>query len=431
MLKRNLITYLTFAVVVSACTAQASPTPTATSQATAVSTATPTLTPAPTTTQTRTPKPPTQTLTPTFTPLPLVEPPAGLTYRTDKGLYLTEGLGNTQVLFEHDANYISLAPDGSAVLLYTDANQVLVNLATGQQTVVWPQADYNLCYFTWVNRQPLVLYTTLLPGDSDPGYSCERGSPVLLTLSGKLTVLDETGSGFSAPAVARDGQTLAYDLQGVPWLYTWQGGARQFDVAAFGFPDLGSVVFMDPSWSPSGRKLAWTYSADGVSDTASQQGLAIFDFDTSTSTLLAPYDVGGYEASRPRLTWNAAETYIALWHYHRMAQDFVQELIAVTGDYSRTLEGRLSRWSPSGDLLALRKYLAAEERWQLFIESPDGATSYPLCCGDEVLWHPDGHQVITMTFGRDGFWLIDLDSGTPVRLNLPEGATIISWESGP
>jgi hypothetical protein len=164
------------------------------------------------------------------------------------GLYQTQGQGKTGRIIELQKDeHPFFSPDHSMALISTFKQQTLVNLNTGQSTIIWPKAGYNLCQFGWFNRKPLTLITVLLPEGSDPGYSCEHGSPVLMTLDGKLTIFDPTGSGLSGPDVSANEQAIAYDLGGKPWIYDWQNGARIFDAAAFGFPAIGEVSFTDPS----------------------------------------------------------------------------------------------------------------------------------------------------------------------------------------
>ena len=429
-------------VLVSACNTKTTPTPTIIDRDTPSPTQTITLTKTlptlstsskmPTITKTLwqpTRKPsPSSTITPT--PLLLVDPPAGIWYQTDTGLFVTEGLGKSRKLFElSEGEFATFSPDNSYVLLFGAFNQYLINLKTGEKTTIWPRGGYNLCPFSWVNRTPLVLISVLLPEGSDPGYSCNMGSPVLLSLEGKITVFDKDEWGLSAPDVSWNGQTIAYDLGGKPWLYDWQDGSKPFDITSFGFPRKEKVFFSDPSWSPSDRKLAWTYRNYETWEDTTQQGIAIFDFDTKTSILLAPYYITDFEGSRPHILWNRDDTYLSFRHYQMKSQDFVWELISVDGNFSQTLEGDFGRWSPNSNLYSMRVYFKKDKIWKLYIKSLDGSVSHPICCGEESLWSPDGKQLLSFLYSNKEFWLTDIITCVTVKFNLPPGSEVIGWES--
>jgi len=436
MLRRIIIVALTLMLALSACVASPTLSPTVVPQDTSLPNitlkSTNTQSPLPTQTQTilptNTPMVPTKTHQPTNTPVPLERPPAGITFRTDQGLFVTEASGNTKLLFEHRQHeYAYFSPDGSVVLFYDHESQQIIDLETGIQTLIWPSENYNLCPFSWVNRpSPFTLISVVLPEDTDPGYSCNRGSPVLLTVPGEMTIIDPEGTGYSAPDALPDGQIIAYDLQGTPWLYDWQTGAKQFDVFSFGFPALGKVAFSDPTWSPNGTKIAWTYWTTDQSEERTESGIAIFDFETQTSSRLTPYEVVDFEGSRPRIEWNATETHIAVWHHISNAENFVWEMLAIDGSIARTLDGQFEQWNPVDNSFSIVTNI---RRGELSVETPDSSVSHPVCCGIyEVSWSPDGKKLLSKD-SDDNYWLTDLEVGTVVQIDLPADANVVSWDS--
>jgi hypothetical protein len=443
-MKQRIIAYLALLITLSACTSAnsfASPTispphlftPTNKREPTFTpsllpafaQTAVPTQTPAPT----KTPRP---TATVTEPSVPLLVPPAGITYQTDKGLYMTEDLGKATLLFEHsEYDWVTFSPDRLWALAYDFSRpvQLLINLENGENAIIWPREEHNLCPFSWVKKpQPLTLISVLLPGDSDPGYSCNRGSPVLLSLSGEMTVFDESGSGYSAPDVSADGEWIAYDLGGIPWLFNWQDGVKPFDAVSFGFPIKEKVAFSDPKWSSSAKKIAWTYwTYDNLSEETAKSGIAIFDLETQTSYLLQPYDVTEYEGSRTRIEWSADETYISVWHFDRTLPNFSWEIISIDGVLTQRLEGQFGEWSPVGQLFTVAK--TDGNSWEYYVESVNGSVNYPLCCKiHESLWSPDGKELLLKS-GTDTYWLMEIKSGAKVQVNLPPGARLLSWDA--
>jgi hypothetical protein len=102
-------------------------------------------------------------------------------------------------------------------------------------------------------------------------------------------------------------------------------------------------------------------------------------------------------------------------------------MLSVDGKIARTLEGRFSSWSPNGEFFTINKYLAQEEKWQLFIESPDGAISYPICCGQDTFWNSDGTKLISGSLG-DKYYLFDLKTGQTMQIDLPPGSVVTGWE---
>ena len=370
---------------------------------------------------------------------PLIEKPlSGILYQTDRGLFLTDGYGKSRKLISlGKGDSAQISPDGAYALVIVKStsvswlNQYLVNLETGDWQSLLPLEGYNLTPFRWINRRPLTMIASLFPEGFDLGYTSNVGTPVLRTLDGDLTMLDPVGSGLSGAAASPDGGTVAYDLDGVPWLYDWEHGAHALDPTRFGLLEEGNWIFADPSWSPGGQKLAWTFVARNLPEGGTYSGFAIFDFQTGKSVVLKSYDVINYEGSRPQIAWSANERFISVWHYQNASDSFIWEMIAVDGSSSRILDGFLEVWSPVGSQYLISRYDAVSG-WSLNVENPGEEASFNICCGIGGLWSPDGSQILTYAEAGQLFWLTDIGSNRTVQVDLPPGSEIRDWrESGP
>ena len=315
---------------------------------------------APTRTRTKTPTiAPKASATATAIPIPAVSAPAGIVYRTQHGLFVTELTGKSRLLLElseHEWAYLSPNKTHALVFDYSFVNtnvpiQSTVDLHTGQWTPLYPQVGHNLCPFYWLNNQFLV--TTLLPDEADPGYSCARGTPAYIRQDGTgLTIVDQSGFGYGSPAASPTGQSIAYDIEGEPRLYEWGKQNIRFDVTAYDFPIMSEAIFTDPSWSNSGEKLAWTVS--GKLDGGKQQGIAVFDLRQKTSAFLFPYDVIDYEGSRPEIVWSGDDNFILFGGYDNSEQDFIARILSIDGKTVRKLDrDRFLRWSPRDAIFAV------------------------------------------------------------------------------
>jgi hypothetical protein len=416
---------LTMSFLTAACTAQSDNQPIQTTQTLPILVATDT--------------PEADATLPTATELPAVTmtpgglenlpPPAGIVFLTDEGHFITQSDGPPRLIYQPEESGVwsNLSADGRFILVINPYDQVLVDLQMGSQTQIWPRDGLNLCPFHWVGGQTGLLITVLLPPGADPVYSCNLGSPVLLSAASlELTILDERGSGLSAPVVSPDGKGFAYNLDGAPWIYSFDTGPAQLDLGQFGMDSLRSAQLADPAWSKSGRFLAWTFR---VRNESSLQGVIVLDLDRQEALILTPYEVSAYENSRPRLYFSPSEKYLILDHYLASQSDFASQVLSVYGQVSRQLDGYFNRWSPEKDWLILEKK-PGEDACRLAVESADGSLSIPICRGDQAIWSPDGSQIITHPYNRELFWLTQLESQSSVQIDLPAGAEILGWEAG-
>ena len=148
-------------------------------------------------------------------------------------------------------------------------------------------------------------------GEADPFI----GYLTLVSFDGTYDVLVEAGRLSSPPAPSPDGETIAYsrahERQSVPFFYRLGSGERPLDLASF---DLDWVEkIWEASWSPDGRRLAWS-----VAGTRDGQWLAaeiLLNLEERTHTLLHSYEpvgMGGYIPA-PRWTPDGGSlTFVAL-----------------------------------------------------------------------------------------------------------------------
>jgi hypothetical protein len=376
---------------------------------------------------------PERTLTPTLQAVETQEtpaaPPAGITFRTTAGTFVTQAGGEVlqleQAAGEGAGEAGELSPDGRYRLVNTAEAQAVSDLRIGKAVQVWPREGLNLCRFEWSPGQPAWLVSTLLPAGADPAFSCNLGSPALLSPDGaQLEILDASASGISGLSFDPDGQRFAYDTVGIPYIYTFGEGAVPLDLAAYQVEALAGAQLADPAWSGSGRWLAWTFRQAGSDPT---QGVMVFDLQAGMAKVLGPFEVEAYGATRPRLFFSPDERFLALRTYDTALGDFSSTILSADGSLQRPLEGYFGQWSPAGDLFSLERKPGAPG-CRLGVESADGSTAIPICLGDWMIWSPDGRQVLSHPYNREVFWVTDLVTQETVQIDIPAGAEILGWE---
>jgi len=370
--------------------------------------------------------------TPKSTPTPvlLLPAPAGVIYQTDTELWQIQEERKPHLIYQFSkGNKVYLSPDNTHLFYYDysssnqyNLTQYIVDLSTLSKTLIFPLDNLNICRFTWMPGQSDFVWTVLLPDGADPGYSCERGSPVFLSIDGSnLNVLDDEGFGSSSPSVSPNGKFAAFEKRGEPWLYEWGKSALPFDTNLYNLEQSDNTYFLSPTWSPDSNLLAWI-KVQKTQD-SEQREIIIFDLRNDTYTNLSPCNdennltCGLFEfEGEPKIAWSGDGSYLSLINY---SLDFFG-IYSLDGIQERVFDHLFSDfdWNPTNSWYA--RIEKTKICYEVFVESSDGEESHQAGCGKEIKWSPDGSQLI---FGEKelGWWLLDLKTWIVNQIDLPQG----------
>lgn len=322
--------------------------------------------------------------TPTAPPQPIVDdtrPPAGLVYRNEAGLWQVEADGQSRLLTGH-ADAVPSSDLSLAYLWALDSSSLsLIDLPTGQEKVVLSEPSLN-GLFTWADNQTILLGIYLSPEEADgPNYghlaSLDVGSEA-------VTVLDSERLMFSTPVQSPDGRTIAYSSDR-PYLYSQDGGIRPFPAETF--TGLSGVSgYISPAWSPDGRYLAWIVTGGPFSDDPDvTMGLAIYDLETGTATLLLAFDPARWGATPPAALWSPDGQWLALRVFGNGDEHTGLWVLDVAGLQKHHIPGISGNanypvWSPDGRQLIYVDYADEDEPpyAALLIFDLDTELSYPV-----------------------------------------------------
>jgi heat shock protein HslJ/Tol biopolymer transport system component len=338
------------------------------------------------------PAPPTET-TPSPEASQQANLPVGLIYSNAQGLWRVEVDGLPLQLSHRLDGTLSPAAmrgdgDGRAVLFHDisgasdDTDIWILDLSTGEERNLTGEANRRECCPQWWPSHPDVIVFGSWPADYDMGPSTGYLTVIRTDGSG-YRVLDEMGESNALPAPAPDGEAIAYDQGGSPWLYRWNTGPVRFDPTQYQFSAPQSMHMGSPAWSPDGNYLAWVVG--GEFGQGWRIAVAIFDLRTGTSWLIHPYEpfgVGG---------WPAGPV-----------------------------------WSPDGEWLAYNLWPAADPAERgLWVFSVDGELEWLMGEGGPPIWSPDGQFLLFGT--QSGVWMAEAGTWDRVQVNVPTGATVVGW----
>jgi Tol biopolymer transport system component len=242
-----------------------------------------------------------------------------------------------------------------------------------------------------------------------------------------LIVLDKGDSGWSSPSVSPNGEYIAFDKHGEPWLYEWGKTAHLFDTNRYGIPPSNVTEFSAPSWSPDSTKLAWIRLEK--TEENEQKYIIIFDIKNQTFTSLYPcHDEGNvacalynFEGS-PHVKWSGDGNYLSVLNY---GLDFYG-IFSIDGQYERILDDGFYalEWSPSNAWYG--RIAGTKSCLEVFIESADGQESHQVGCGRILHWSPDGNELI---FGekKHGWWQVNIKDWRVNQIDMPHDSEIIDW----
>jgi Tol biopolymer transport system component len=322
---------------------------------------------------------------PAVSPTPaLADPMPGLVYTApvpDMGIvgpFLIEANGQSTQL--GDKPKPALSPDRSQFLYSANDDIWILDLETGKTRNLTKTNDRLERYYQWWPAHPDLIVFHYQPADNpgpDAGYLASMkpdGTNVLL--------LDEEVGSSSPAALSPDGQSIAYDRAGQPWVYNFSAGKMPIFPKSF----TGFHMAVNPAWSPDSRRIAWQLI--GIPTAQDKNNAAgILDFDSLTITELHTYsDIGGSGINPHHLAWSPDGKWLAVANPGELAED-----------------GEISLW----------------------VMRPDGSEEIHIGPGDLPIWNPDGTILLYTT--RDGTYAVKAGEWAPFRILLPEGAQVIDW----
>jgi Tol biopolymer transport system component len=242
--------------------------------------------------------------------------PVGLIYSNmDQGLFQVQVDGNHRLLLDAEtANVANLkiSPDGRFAAYLNEQGQLwVINTLTGDQQQL--AADYTLSpYLAWGDS------ATILTGvwfSADEAGGPNNGHISVINLGSQaVTILDESHLSANRPALAADGQTVAFDVFQTSnddfvtgRIYNPVTGLESFDPALYtASNDMIQGPLFNPGWSPDGRKIAWLVT------TGERIGLQVFDLDAKTAVQIYDWDPARFGALLPSPVWSPNGQHIAI-----------------------------------------------------------------------------------------------------------------------
>ncbi|MBN2085882.1 MAG: PD40 domain-containing protein [Anaerolineales bacterium] len=322
---------------------------------------------------------------PAVSPTPAVaDPLPGLVYTApvpDKGMagpFLVEANGESTQLSDKTAP--ALSSDRSRLLYLNNDDIWILDLQTGKTRNLTKTNDRLERYYQWWPSHPDLIVFHYQPAD-DPGP--DAGYLASIKPDGtNYLLLDEEARSFSPAALSPDGQSIAYDRAGQPWVYHFAAGKMPIFPKSF----TGFHLAVNPAWSPDSRRIAWQlFGMPTEQDSGSAVG--ILDLDALTVTERHKYSIlGGSGIGPDHLAWSPDGKWLAIANQAEFAED-----------------GKISLW----------------------VIQPDGSEEHHLGSGDLPIWNPDG--TILLYTSAAGTFAVKAGEWVPRRILLPEGAQVIDW----
>lgn len=260
-----------------------------------------------------------------------------------------------------------ISPDEKLMISWWDYEDLwLINLTTGKLANMTNTPDRIEYSAQFMPDHPDTIIFMSQPKQS-PEMSAGYITSMKLDGSG-YRVLDESVGCLGLPSPSPDGQTIAYDRAGYPWLYHWDSGPEAFLPNDYGMNGIKSDLLMgSAAWSPMGKYLAWIASGDLISDGRNLTAVLVFDLESYTHHVIHPYQAMGRSGWYKAPSWSPDEHWLAftdesieqpgLWLAHSDGSD--EKAIYNTNIHSI---GRLETfWSPSGQYLLISDLNAEDD----------------------------------------------------------------------
>lgn len=228
------------------------------------------------------------------------------------GLWLVQEDGELRQLVEEIAapTYLPdfhVSPDGRRVLYAYQGDIWRLDAATGETENVTRTEERLEAAPRW------------LPGDTERfvagSFAAGSAGPAagyltLIGFDGSYELLDEEGVMGTPPAPSPDGSIIAYSRNGQPFLYYLQGperGSRPFAPASSGLDWVEGAG--EASWSPDGRRLAWTLL--GTREEGHQAALLVFDLAANDDQIIHSYTPAGIGGAPQAPLWAPGGDWLA------------------------------------------------------------------------------------------------------------------------
>jgi Tol biopolymer transport system component len=330
---------------------------------------------------------PTESVVPTVSPL---LPLSGLVYSSSGSLWQIAYDGSLIQL--SDRSDVVLSPDGNFALFTQEgpeepADLWIIDLSTGEESQLTNTPERIELFGLWWPGQPDKVIVGSISVSEERGYNTGHLSIVSVETDEYL-ILDEENISNTFPAPSPDGQRIAHDRGGSPWIYDLVKGPEFFDATRYGVTGSNELTFASPAWSPDGKQLAWLINGRFDEGAGNRMAFAIFDLATGTSKILHPY----YPINPQIRGWPPAPV-----------------------------------WSPNGQWLALNAW-SQENAFSLWAIKVDGSEEHDLVDGYNPLWSPDGSKLIFTGFHpRSSIWLVQVNDWKKEQVNLLSNSTTKAW----
>jgi Tol biopolymer transport system component len=313
--------------------------------------------------------------------LPPAAPLPGLVYTgaAYTGLWIVQADGQSQQL-SAKVNPV-LSPDQTQVLYSDNGDIWLDDLPKGKIINLTHSNDKAETNYQWWPAHPGVIVF-----DYQPKKDIQPMAGYLATAktdgTNYIAIDDQVGS-ISPPALSPDGQSIAYDQAGQPWVFNYRGGNVPIMPRSFQEKYRNAA---DPAWSPDGRKLAWQLFGDQAG-TDGWSAVAVLNLDTLQVTLLHRYTVlGGSDIGAYHLAWSPDGAWLA-----------------VVDQAEFTADGKVSLW----------------------VMRPDGSEEHHFGSGDRPIWSPDSSMLAYLS--GTAVFAVKASDWNPFPITLPGGSVVLEW----